>query len=733
MYIDAANAYVDANDYKEAAACISRAAGCTVNQSFKSNDETVSMIGLIDQVDVDRVSDETVLGNLIFNRAQLNAQIAGPIESRPPVLRAALNDLRRAGDIFESAGKSKQILVTSQIARLLIDLHSVLIRINRIKIVRQNIGELPPWLQIQMQSNIEDLSETLVINPQLLGLEHTPAWIDLENERAIATLEIQAEMQEVISDLAHLVEEFENADRQFVRDPKRLILTLQWISTGDSSILRQIVDRLNEYDTEISDQDFLGVCSKFLAELSNSTHLSDAGVVLLTRFARAYRNTALTLSPDDLHTLVKQSPVTLRFASFALAKAGQVDAAIEVLDTARQLLLSKTFPHLQLAPRMRSRQRTDGLVYLIAAPAGTALILKSANKKLTRILQDVTSKTLTCATSAITPGSEGLLPSQELRNDITASIIRSFAICQPAAIAILEMANEANLSGVTLLTTGTAGLLPWSAVPVNTDGLPLGEAVELAVTPFSLSALENVQRPIGNATAFALSNEGANAPLPGVAKEAQRARACLERLGFSTEAVNIATTREAILSALQNSVVVHIATHSGLEFGNPLASGIVADDGQVTALELLHIDSSSLELAVLSSCESGKVNPFYLPDDVLSLQACLLYSGARRVLASLWPVSDTATLLLMSYFYKRLETYKTVTTSSVRRSLFSAQQWMRRASLSELKRFCAEEDISSAETPELYTIGADQSAIFYESPQYWAAFCLMVRDLPVVG
>jgi CHAT domain-containing protein/Tfp pilus assembly protein PilF len=99
--------------------------------------------------------------------------------------------------------------------------------------------------------------------------------------------------------------------------------------------------------------------------------------------------------------------------------------------------------------------------------------------------------------------------------------------------------------------------------------------------------------------------------------------------------------------------------HPGLLSGIALAGAGRAsplegqDDGILTALEVAELDLSSVDLAVLSACETG-LGEVAGGEGLLGLQRAFQVAGARSVLASLWTVDDEATRALMARFYENL-------------------------------------------------------------------------------
>ncbi len=152
----------------------------------------------------------------------------------------------------------------------------------------------------------------------------------------------------------------------------------------------------------------------------------------------------------------------------------------------------------------------------------------------------------------------------------------------------------------------------------------------------------------------------------------------LERLpGTRLEAEAIAShaTAEHVLTALgadasratalgpevSQARIVHFATHALLDVQHPEFSGIVLsqrdasgrpEDGFLSLADVYRLRLSA-QLVVLSACNTG-LGKAVRGEGLVGLTRGFMYAGAQRVVASLWKVSDRATLALMDRFYALL-------------------------------------------------------------------------------
>lgn len=144
-------------------------------------------------------------------------------------------------------------------------------------------------------------------------------------------------------------------------------------------------------------------------------------------------------------------------------------------------------------------------------------------------------------------------------------------------------------------------------------------------------------------------------PLPCALEEIAVAQEYVNR--ESLTATESAATPHAVLHAMPNAYLIHLAMHAIANTTIPSLSHLVmsGDDAvsrRLYAREILE-RSTNARLIVLSACSSasGELTGTAGP---LSIAWSFLVAGARSVIASRYPVHDRAALLWMSNFYSKL-------------------------------------------------------------------------------
>jgi CHAT domain-containing protein len=139
----------------------------------------------------------------------------------------------------------------------------------------------------------------------------------------------------------------------------------------------------------------------------------------------------------------------------------------------------------------------------------------------------------------------------------------------------------------------------------------------------------------------------------------------------------------------------------------------------------------SARLVVVSACQSAQSTIAGLQHEQLSIATAMLAAGSACAIASLWPVDDLATALLMTRLYHEL----LVVDSAPPRALRAAQVWLRDLSEEEEKRFLDRHPKLAAEYARRIAArdppgrrgqqragASPTSGRPYAHPQFWAPF-----------
>jgi hypothetical protein len=164
--------------------------------------------------------------------------------------------------------------------------------------------------------------------------------------------------------------------------------------------------------------------------------------------------------------------------------------------------------------------------------------------------------------------------------------------------------------------------------------------------------------------------------LPGSAAEAA---AVARAFPDVTSLAHGDATRKRVLAALPEYEIAHLICHGRSDLVRPLDSHLVlSNDEHLSVDDLIDRDLSALRLTVLSACESASSST-HLPEAAISLPAALIAGGAGGVVGSLWEASDADSALLMAALFRGLRPSGTTPRlpSEPAQALRAAQQWMR--------------------------------------------------------
>jgi len=234
-------------------------------------------------------------------------------------------------------------------------------------------------------------------------------------------------------------------------------------------------------------------------------------------------------------------------------------------------------------------------------------------------------------------------------------------------------------SSITTLVTVPSAylrLVPMAALHDGEDFLV--NRYQLATT-LGLQLTENASVDNVNSSAFIGGVSDAVqgfVSLPGVETELAELKGALSATPLLNRNFSVANVSNRLSSG--NDGIVHLATHGYFD-GDHANSFLLAHDDKITLDRLQstvgarRFTGNPLDLLVLSACETAKGDE----RAALGLAGVSLKAGARSTVASLWPIADAATAMLMKRFYQELRSGKSKAAAlqSAQQMLLSDPEW----------------------------------------------------------
>ena len=181
---------------------------------------------------------------------------------------------------------------------------------------------------------------------------------------------------------------------------------------------------------------------------------------------------------------------------------------------------------------------------------------------------------------------------------------------------------------VVVVPSSTTANLPWSALPVFRDR-------PFTVAPSATLWARSTAKP---PTRRRRSRRVAAVAGPHLEFAADEVEAVAGRHPRTMTLAGEAATVDAVLDALGDADIAHIAAHGEFRGDNPLLSALRLSDGPLTIYDLELLDRLP-ELVVLSACEVGRSSE-RAGEELLGVAATLLQLGTRTVIGATGPVPD---------------------------------------------------------------------------------------------
>jgi len=179
-------------------------------------------------------------------------------------------------------------------------------------------------------------------------------------------------------------------------------------------------------------------------------------------------------------------------------------------------------------------------------------------------------------------------------------------------------------------------------------------------------------------------------------------------------------TRQAMdRELIKGYAVVHVASHFSFRPGDETHSFLLlGDGGQFSLADLKTADTifAGVDLLTLSACSTGLGDiPSSDGSEVEGFGVLAQRKGAKAVVASLWPVADASTALLMREFYRIRQANATLTKLDA----------LREAQLELLHGNLTTTSGSSSQRGLVHDPAQTTPPKDFRHPYFWAPFFLM--------
>lgn len=273
--------------------------------------------------------------------------------------------------------------------------------------------------------------------------------------------------------------------------------------------------------------------------------------------------------------------------------------------------------------------------------------------------------------------------------------------------------------------SGVLRYVPLAALHTGDHYLVEDYAIALSTTAAN-TRYEALPRERNRAAGFGVTKAHMGfAALPGVADELEAIFDGKDTKGYlggsarMDEGFSDATLGEALKG---HPLYLHVASHFRLVPGDAAKSVLLMGDGRNLSLDEFRKDEkfrlTDLDLLALSACETaGGVDQ--TGAEIESFASVVQKRGASSVMATLWPIADSSTSLLMASFYRSFLAEGLDKATALRR----AQIAMLRGELTPTRMVTASRSANEViDVPAVNTLMAEPG---FQHPYYWSAFILM--------
>jgi len=398
------------------------------------------------------------------------------------------------------------------------------------------------------------------------------------------------------------------------------------------------------------------------ARLTDYSKAAEVGLQAVDAF-----KLALLSAPEvlDERELVQEYHYVGRRTAFLLLERDRLAEAIGVLQSARGYSRNRStvFSSIEDVTVMSSKVNA-AVLYLVVGPECTHALIMDGRGGQTRLLHDrvewVGGNKLIPLLTRISLDTPGLLPAQTGDTKLMqASLDFVFRGLQPLMTHLHHWLVDAGITDLALIPTGPYSLLPFSAVPVEINGhnVPFGSLHRCTTVP-SAYKFRPVRGPLLRSILIAGEPVRPDLEPLHTRRECEGIRNTCQNAGWAVSMLLFdKASRNRIAEGSSRSSIVHFAGHARTDIVDPSNTVVSLSDGDVPLEDFGALIPGSLQLLVLSACQTGQFSLFGAPDENFGLAAMAIDAGVRLVVGSLWPVGDSATVRFMKNFYKALVGY----------------------------------------------------------------------------
>lgn len=252
---------------------------------------------------------------------------------------------------------------------------------------------------------------------------------------------------------------------------------------------------------------------------------------------------------------------------------------------------------------------------------------------------------------------------------------------------IRELLAEVAAEGVTLVCCGPVGLAPIHAASWSegSTSMCLLDSLAIRQSPSATFATATLAR--------SRAMEGFEPSLVALVNPTEDLDAAEPEFdsisplfgGNSSAAYGPDATWEFLRDNAGSASHVHLACHARSAVWGESPPAITLADGDLEMTQLTELNGSRARLITLSACQSAVADIAHMPEEGFSLATVLLATGTACVVASLWPVEDDTTAILMTKFYELMIQEKQRPPEALR----FAQIWLRDVSWKQRSEFLA--------------------------------------------